>query len=149
MGHEQHNVPTSTLGTAALRTPRTRARSTAPPRSLRRRVDAAGNVTVAGPSEGGGVDWAVVSWSPTGAKRWTWRYDDSAHGFNMPLGLLAAADGSVYVTGYSVEGGTTQSLTLRLSATGALRWKKLYAGPEGTQAITVGIAARPGGGVLV
>ena len=32
-------------------------------------VDSAGNVTVAGSSQGAATDWAVVSWSSTGAKR--------------------------------------------------------------------------------
>src|SRR5665647_1133081 len=43
MGHEQHNVPTSTLGTAPLRTPGARARVAVPPvrrepRTVRRRT---------------------------------------------------------------------------------------------------------------
>jgi hypothetical protein len=57
-------------------------------------VDTAGNVTVAGTSEGGGADWAVVSWSPPGVKRWRWRYDDSAHGGPAAAGGRASGRAS-------------------------------------------------------
>jgi hypothetical protein len=111
-------------------------------------VDSAGNVTVAGVSEGigSGTDWAVVSWSASGSKRWTWRYDNPAHSGDVPCDLVVAKDGSVYVTGYSVTGmGSGLSLTVRFSASGSKKWQKSYAGPEGIFAITLADAARPGG----
>jgi hypothetical protein len=115
-------------------------------------VDSAGNVTVAAVSEssGAGLDWAVVSWSASGSKRWTWRYDNPAHGNDLANDLVVAKDGSVYVTGYSEIGMSgASSLTVRLSASGSKKWQKSYAGPEGIFAIALAAAARPGGGVYV
>jgi hypothetical protein len=115
-------------------------------------VDPAGNVIVAGPSASGGgnSDWAVVSWSASGARRWAWRYDGPAHGFDLPCDLVAAADGSVYVTGLAQTGAMlNSSLTVRLSSWGSKIWQKPYAGPEGSGAVTFAAAPRPGGGVYV
>jgi len=112
-------------------------------------VDSAGNVTVAGYSQGAGSDWAVISWSSAGAKRWAWRYDGTAHGHDEPGDLVVATDGSVYVTGVTTAVSGKQSLTVRLSKAGAVLWKRAYAGPESISAETVAVATRPGGGVFV
>jgi hypothetical protein len=115
-------------------------------------VDPAGNVTVAGSSSNGGGDndWAVVSWSSSGARRWAWRYDGPEHHYDAPTDLVVAGDGSVFVTGYSqVSMGLVTSLTVRLSSWGSKLWQKAYAGPEGSGAEAFAAAARPGGGVFV
>jgi hypothetical protein len=112
-------------------------------------VDSAGNVTAAGYCQGASQDWVVLSWSSTGAKRWTWRYDGSGHANDMAEDLVVAADGSVYVTGVTTAVTGQQSLTVRLSKTGAVLWKRAYAGPESAGAETITVAARPGGGVVV
>ena len=50
-------------------------------------VDSAGNVTAGGYSMGAtGVDWVVVSWSASGARRWTSRYSSSSPHEMLPHG---------------------------------------------------------------
>jgi len=114
-------------------------------------VDAKGNVTVAGWSEGTySTDYVVVSWSATGAKRWTWRYSGSGHGTDQPTDLLVAKDSSVYVTGWATVGGGKQAaVTARFSAAGKRLWTRVYTGPESLGAGGYALTARPQGGVYV
>jgi hypothetical protein len=114
-------------------------------------VDRRGNVTVAGYSQSGnGEDVFVRSWSPSGAVRWTWRYDGAAHGDDRANDLLVARDGSVYVNA-SIKGpgGVMMSLTSRRSSDGAKKWLDLYVDPETSACVMRAMAARPGGGVVV
>jgi hypothetical protein len=113
-------------------------------------VDAAGNVTVSGASlSATTVDWVVVSWSASGARRWTSRYAAGPGQQIVPLDLVVAADGSIYATGRTSATSSEQALTVRYSAAGKTLWKKTYAGPEGLGASTRSMVARPGGGVYV
>ena len=113
-------------------------------------VDAAGNVTVSGASlSATTVDWVVVSWSASGARRWTSRYAAGSSQRIVPIDLMVAGDGSVYVTGVTSNVSSEQALTVRYSAKGKALWKKPYAGPEGLGALTRRAAASPGGGVYV
>jgi hypothetical protein len=113
-------------------------------------VDAAGNVTVSGASlSATTVDWVVVSWSASGARRWTSRYVAGSSQRIVPIGLMVAGDGSVYATGETSDVSSEQALTVRYSAAGKTLWKKTYAGPEGLGASTRAMVARPGGGVYV
>jgi len=113
-------------------------------------VDAAGNVTVSGVSgHGTAVDWAVMSWSASGARRWTSRYTAGTTQQIAPIDLVVAGDGSVYATGSTSAASGEQALTVRYSPTGKTLWKKAYAGPEALGAFTRAAVARPGGGVYV
>jgi hypothetical protein len=114
-------------------------------------VDKYGNVTVAGPSIGTYVyDWAVVSRTPAGTLRWTWRYSGAGHSWDFPGDLIVTSEGSMYVTGsVTASGGVTGSLTARLSKAGKKIWTNLYKGPLGTGSSANGMAIRPGGGVYV
>ncbi len=113
-------------------------------------LDKAGNVVVAGNSQNtSDLDWAVVSWSASGARRWSWRYD-GAHGADTLVDAVVAGDGTVCVTGFGVVAGPKQaSVTARLSSSGARKWLKKYLGPSGIGAASLGAVARPGGGVYV
>lgn len=113
-------------------------------------LDKAGNVVVAGNSENASdLDWAVVSWSASGARRWSWRYDGK-HGADTLVDAVVAGDGTVFATGFGVVTGPTQaSVTARLSRSGARKWMRKYLGPSGIRAASLGAVARPGGGVYV
>ena len=72
-------------------------------------VDKYGNATVAGATNGTTApaysNIALVNWSGKGVKRWTWRYAGTGHGVDLPTHVLAAKDGSVYMTGSALMGG--------------------------------------------
>lgn len=113
-------------------------------------VDSAGNVTVGGYSVGAaGVDWVVVSWSASGAKRWTSRYSSTSPHEIAPMDMVVAGDRSVYATGVSAIPPAITAMTVKYSPSGVTRWKKTYAGPAGLGALTWAAVARPGGGVYV
>jgi hypothetical protein len=114
-------------------------------------VDRDGNVVVCGPSTGAhGFDWAVVSWTRRGVRRWAWRYDGSGRFTDVPQELLVDRSGSVYVCGsVTVAGPKMASAVAKLSSGGAKRWVRTYTGPLGTGADAQAIAADPRGGVLV
>jgi hypothetical protein len=114
-------------------------------------VDAKGNVTVLGQSVGSyGNDFAVVSWSAGGVKRWTWRYSGSGHGNDIPTDLLVAKDSTVYVTGWAwILGAKYAAVTARLSAAGKNLWTRTYAGADALGAGGNALALCPKGGVYV
>lgn len=113
-------------------------------------VDSAGNVTVGGYSLGAtGADWVVVSWSSTGAKRWTSRYSASSPHEIVPMDMVVAGDRSVYASGISAIPPAVSAMTVKYSPSGVKLWKKAYQGPAGLGALAWGAVARPGGGVYV
>ena len=113
-------------------------------------VDSAGNVTVGGYSVGAtGADWVVVSWSASGARRWTSRYSSSSPHEMLPTGIVVASDRSVYASGVSAIPPTLAAMTVKYSPSGAPLWKKTYTGPAGLGALAWAAVARPGGGVYV
>ena len=113
-------------------------------------ADATGNAVACGLAQSATTaGWVVVSWTKSGKKRWTWRWDPPAGTAAQPHGLAVAADGSVYVTGISLTAGVASMVTVRLARDGALLWKKSYKGPEGIAALGSAVVARPGGGAFV
>ena len=110
------------------------ARSTASTSSPPSPVDKYGNATVAGASDGTTVpaysNIAVVSWNSKGVKRWTWRYAGTGHGVDLPTHVLAAKDGSVYMTGSAwMSGAKYAAITARFSLVGKRVWSRTYLGP--------------------
>ena len=113
-------------------------------------VDARGNlIALCKSTTATAMDWAVVSWTPAGGRRWTLVLPSKGTN-TWPWDLAVAPDGSSYATGlWSTASGTEQSITMRFSAAGRLLWSKKYAGPESLGADTYAIALRPGGGAYV
>jgi len=116
-------------------------------------VDDRGNVTVAGRVVGRTHEWVVASWSPSGVRRWTWRYSPwpvwggERDGAND---LHVAADGSVYVTGEArLASGVSAAMTVKFSRSGTKLWSRTYVGVAGLGAAAYAMAPRPGGGVYV
>jgi len=117
-------------------------------------VDKYGDATVAGACDGTTApaysNIAVVSWSSKGVRRWTWRYAGTGHGVDMPTHVLAAKDGSVYMTGSAyMSGAKYAAITARFSLAGKRVWSRTYLGPDALGAVGNGLAACPTGGVYV
>jgi hypothetical protein len=76
-------------------------------------LDSAGNVYVTGqsPGPGTGNDYATIKYSSTGQELWVQRYDGPAHGDDVATAIAVAADGSVYVTGWSTTSSNLTEIT--------------------------------------
>lgn len=111
-------------------------------------VDGAGNVVAIGTSvNAADADYAVASWTASGASRWTWRWDGKA-GADIPFDLLVTGAGDTYVTGAAMAAGSKiQAVTARLTPQGGKKWLKKWLGDAGLGAAMSSLAARPGGGV--
>ena len=114
-------------------------------------VDKAGNVTVAGSSDGAnGTDVVVVKWSSSGVRKFAWRYDGSARDNDAATDVVVASDGTTYATGNVKAAGPKDAvLTVKFKPTGSKAWQRVYLGTNSLGAGASSIAARPGGGVYV
>lgn len=90
---------------------------------------------VAGKSMGWGTDYdlTVVSLTPQGDERWTYRYNGPDSLADRAYSVLAAADNNLYVPGYSAAyspGGPNEDfLVVSLTPQGGERWVYRYNGP--------------------
>ncbi|HEY0867281.1 MAG TPA: SBBP repeat-containing protein [Fimbriimonas sp.] len=71
-------------------------------------IDAEGNITVAGYSQGwnNGLNYALLRYDPLGNLRWAWRYNGPASGDDQAAELAVDALGGIFVTGSSLGIGT-------------------------------------------
>ena len=77
-------------------------------------VDVSGNSYVTGSSFGNATtqyDFATLSYDPSGAVRWTERYNGPANSYDTPYSIAVHSSGNVYVTGSSVGTGTGPDYT--------------------------------------
>lgn len=114
-------------------------------------VDRAGNVVIAGKVFGdAGYDWVVASWSPSGVRRWVWRYGGGGSTDDVPGELYVDPAGNTYVTGeVTLSGGVRAAFTVKLSPAGKKLWTRTYKGPDGAGADANAIARRAAGGIWV
>jgi hypothetical protein len=98
------------------------------------RVDASGNVYVAGISSGvnSGWDYLVVKYSSSGTKLWAARYDGPAHCDDTMSDFRIDGSGNSYITGSSLNAsGYSDIATLKYSATGTQLWVKVISASAG------------------
>ncbi|HET9326107.1 MAG TPA: SBBP repeat-containing protein [Candidatus Eisenbacteria bacterium] len=77
-------------------------------------VDGSGNSYVSGSSYGNSTtqyDFATLSYDPSGAVRWTERYNGPANFYDTPYGVAVHSSGDVYVGGSSGGSGTSDDYT--------------------------------------
>lgn len=96
------------------------------------KLDAQGNVYVAGNSQGlgGSRDFVTIKYSPSGDTLWVRLYAGPALGYDAAVALGVDGMGSVLVTGQSNEaGGSSDYATIKYSASGDTEWVRRYNGP--------------------
>jgi hypothetical protein len=108
-------------------------------RPLRLKVDDTG-VYVLGTSwthlkvDNGGLDYLLVKYDLNGARLWEYRYNH-VEGDDDPVDMTLGGDGSIYVTGHSIEkphtGPEFDILTLKISKDGKKLWEARYGAKNG------------------
>jgi uncharacterized delta-60 repeat protein len=111
-----------------------------------------GSVVVAGRSVGSGTgdDYAILKYSAAGDLLWERRYDGPGSAADEARAVGVGTDGSVYVTGQSWGGSTSEDFaTLKYSAGGTLLWERRYNGPGNVKDLAWGLALGAGNTVHV
>jgi uncharacterized delta-60 repeat protein len=87
-------------------------------------LDAAGNVYVAGISQGpAGADIALLKYNSSGSVLWTARYTAQSNSSETLSAFIVDATGNIWITGSTTTSETQpDALTLKFSSAGALLW---------------------------
>ncbi|WP_375433978.1 SBBP repeat-containing protein [uncultured Hymenobacter sp.] len=114
-------------------------------------VDAAGNVSVTGFSDGGSssYDYVTIQYSASGEQLWQARYNGPANNFDLPTNVAVDGSGNVYVTGTSYTDTQSDYATLKYAANGQQQWVALYNEPSGGYDLVRGLAVDAAGNVAV
>lgn len=91
-------------------------------------IDKAGNVYVAGNSQGSNSDFDIIliKYTSSGKQQWVKRYSSSGRYPEDTQDMFLGEDGSVYVTGSTNDHGNNNFVTLKYASTGARKWTALY-----------------------
>ncbi len=101
------------------------------------KVDAAGNVYVAGTSTGesSGPDFVILKYSSSGTRLWTARYSADSNSVENVFAMAADAGGNVWVTGTTaLPAMGRDALTVKYSSDGSLLWAAQFGSPESLDA---------------
>ena len=116
-------------------------------------MDGAGNVVVAGNSQGAGTDqdfYTAKYAANTGSLIWAARYNGPANDEDTAQDVAVDAEGNVIVTGASSNGANDDICTVKYAAaTGSLLWERRYNGPGNLQDSGVAVAVDGSGNVIV
>ena len=115
-------------------------------------VDSTGDVYVIGVTNtlAGNDDFYTARYNGSnGALTWQAIFDAGNDATDIPVGIVVddAADGGVFVTGYSTVTGNDDFITLKYRKdTGVLLWEKAFNGSDNKNDHPIGIALEPAGG---
>jgi hypothetical protein len=111
-------------------------------------VDAKSNVYTIGFTETGyNNDWLTVKYNTNGVKKWTAPYDDSIHGYDVPVSVSGNAYG-VVVAGISTsKGGFHVYNTIQYDFEGGVLWSRGYTSAPRTENFVAGLGIDASGGI--
>jgi hypothetical protein len=118
-------------------------------------ADASGNVYITGASFGtnSNFDYATIKYDAAGTGQWVRRYDGPAHATDNAADLALDSFGNIYVTGFSVAGGTSavfsDYLTIKYSTSGNQEWISRYNGTGNNSDQATSISVDQVGNVVV
>ncbi len=116
------------------------------------RVDAAGNVFVAGSSakSGGTEDYALVKFAPDGTEQWRRVVNGSGGGSDIAGALAIAPNGDIVVTGATANAnGYHDFLTIRYDTLGVETWRATESVPGSNHEEVLGVVFDPTGNVII
>jgi len=116
-------------------------------------LDSAGNVYVAGSSEGGsqtGYDYVAIKYDSMGNQLWVARYSGQGAAYDELSSLALDGNGNVYLTGVS-DGGVTEYdfATVKYDSSGNQLWVARYNGPANSYDFANSLALGSNGDVYV
>lgn len=116
------------------------------------KLDAAGNVYIAGSSIGSGsdFDYVTIKYNSDGVQQWASRYNGPGNASDNALSLAVDISGNVYITGYSF--GTVSNndyATIKYNSSGAEQWVQRYNGPGNHADVANSLAIDAAGNVFV
>jgi hypothetical protein len=92
-------------------------------------VDSSGNVIVTGLSFGSGnYDCVTIKYSGAGVALWTNYYNGPQNGDDGPVDVAVDAGGNIVLTGYSIDIGGYDYVTIKYSGAGVPLWTNHYNG---------------------
>ncbi|MBK6772394.1 MAG: SBBP repeat-containing protein [Ignavibacteria bacterium] len=116
-------------------------------------VDGSGNVYVTGYSAGSGTssDYATIKYNSSGVQQWVARYNGPGNSYDEATSLAVDGSGNVYVTGYSIDSGTSSDYyaTVKYNSSGVQQWVARYNGPGNSYDYAVSLAVDGSGNVYV
>jgi len=122
-------------------------------------TDAAGNIYVSGPGDGGtksgGIDFITIKYKPDGSQDWAMKYNGPNSGEDYPYAIAVDAGGNVYVTGRSFVSNAPKGLlnfdyaTVKYSPTGALLWARRFGSPGNRNDVPQDVKVDNAGNVFV
>ncbi len=115
-------------------------------------VDDSGNVYVVGYSMGigGNSDFVTLKYNTNGVQQWAETYNGAADANDFGRAISLDASGNVYVTGSSIESGTsTDYATIKYNNNGVQQWVSTYNGTGNSYDFVYAIAVDDGGNSYV
>lgn len=91
-------------------------------------VDDSGYAYVTGKIEVNGGDCAVIKYYPNGDTAWIRIYPNTGSSTERASSIAIGASGSIYLTGYTMNSGAGDYLTIKYSPNGDLAWTQTYNG---------------------
>jgi len=99
-------------------------------------IDDAGNVYITGYSDSDPTilsndDYATVKYNSAGVQQWVSSYNSSLNGTDRAIGIVADANGNVFVTGKSFNGTNYDMVTVEYNSSGIQQNIATYSGGNG------------------
>jgi hypothetical protein len=91
-------------------------------------IDDSGYAYVTGKIEVNGGDCAVIKYYPNGDTAWIRIYPNTGSSTERASSIAIGASGSIYLTGYTMNSGAGDYLTIKYSPNGDLVWTQTYNG---------------------
>ena len=112
-------------------------------------VDQNSYVYVAGYSFISSNNFVIIKYASDGTVQWIQTYNGPANGDDRATGVVAAANGDVYVTGTSYGTSGFDIATIKYNSLGIQQWVIRYDDPYHMNDVAAGLAYYPSGGVFV